>query len=312
MSQQENMVVSRAAQDSRGKVRLGIVGLGKMGLLHWQTLRRFPDVEITALVDTDPEVARWANEQAIPFFRNEAALIGRVDAAVIATPAGQHFSCALPLLRAGIACLVEKPIAIDIVDAERLVATAARHGALLAIGHSERFNPGVQQVRDLPASALKRMEVFRLAPLRLSGIFDVDVVQDLMVHDLDWVINLMRQMPSTFSVKDARRLDGCLSHVRCELSFANGAQIVLVASRLEPVGRREVLLHGGDGKSHSIDLTVISAALALDPLTLQARAFLDALEGKASTIATGEEALLVTQLGDSIRACCEEADAFSM
>lgn len=306
------MIASDSGQHSEGKLRLGIVGLGKMGQLHWRTWQRFSDVAITALVDTDPAAALWAKKQGIPFFCNEAALVGRVDAAVIATPAGQHVSCALPLLSAGIHCLVEKPIAVEVVDGERLVAAAACHGAVLAIGHSERFNPGVRRVRDAPVSALKRIEVFRMAPLRLSGNADADVVQDLMIHDLDWVIDLLGRMPCGFRVKDARWLDGCLSYVSCELSFAQSVQIMLTASSLETVGRREVFLHGADGKTRAINLSIGADSPAPDPLTLQARAFLDALQGRASAIATGKEALLVTELGDRIRAHCEEVDASSV
>jgi predicted dehydrogenase len=302
------MIARAAAQDTEEKLRLGIVGLGKMGRLHWRTWQRFPDVAITALVDTDPEAARWAKEQGIPFFRNHGELVGRVDAAVIATPAGQHVSCALPLLSAGIHCLVEKPIALTAIDGERLVAAAARHAAMLAVGHSERFNPGVGHVRDASASALKRIEVFRMAPVRLSGSSDADVVQDLMIHDLDWVINLQGQMPSDFQVKDARWLDGCLSYVSCELSFARRVPIMITASRLETASRREVFVHGACGTTRAINLSISPDSPALDPLTLQARAFLDALQGKASAIATGSEALMVTELGERIRTHCEEAD----
>ena len=306
------MVAPVSGQNREEKLRLGIVGLGKMGQLHWRTWQRFSDVAVTALVDTDPAVALWAQEQGIPFFRNKAELVGRVDAAIIATPAGQHVSCALPLLSAGIHCLVEKPIAVEVIDGERLVAAAACHGAVLAIGHSERFNPGVRHVRDVPFSALKRIEVFRMAPLRLSGNADADVVQDLMIHDLDWVINLLGQMPCSFRVNDARWLDGSLSYVSCELSFTRSVQIMLTASCLETVARREVLVHGVDGKTRAINLSIGADSPAPDPLTLQARAFLDALQGRASAIATGEEALLVTELVDRIRALCEEADASSL
>lgn len=303
------MIATASGEDSEKKLRVGIVGLGKMGQLHWRTWQRFPGVAITALVDTDPAVALWAKKQGIPFFRNKEEFVGRVDAAVIATPAGQHVSCALPLLGAGIHCLVEKPIAIEVSDGERLVAAAACHSAVLAIGHSERFNPGVRRVRDAPTSALKRIEVFRMAPLRLSGNADADVVQDLMIHDLDWVVDWLGQMPCSFRVKDARRLDGCLSYVSCELSFARSVQIVLTASCQDAIGRREAFVHGTDGTTRAISLSIDSESPTPDPLTLQARAFLDALQGRASAIATGEEALVVTRLGDRIRAHCEEVDA---
>ncbi|MCM2253560.1 MAG: Gfo/Idh/MocA family oxidoreductase, partial [Ramlibacter sp.] len=153
------MVAPISERSPEAKLHLAIVGLGKMGHRHWRTWRRFSGADITAVVDTDSQAALWAQEQGIAFFRDTAELVGRVDAAVIATPAARHVSSALPLLDAGIHCLVEKPIAIELADGERLVASAARHGALLAIGHSERFNPGVQRAREATACALERIEV---------------------------------------------------------------------------------------------------------------------------------------------------------
>lgn len=273
-----------------------------MGKLHLRTWQRISTSAVTALVDTDPAVAQWAAGQGIPFFRDSAELVGRVDAAVIATPASQHVACAFPLLSARIHCLVEKPIALKVIDGERLVAAARRHGAVLAVGHSERFNPGVRSVRAAPVSALRRIEVFRMAPLRSPCKADADVVQDLMIHDLDWVIHSLGQMPRSFRVNDARWLHGWLSYLTCELSFARSVPVILTASRLEAVGRREVLAQAADGTTRAIDLSFDSDSSAPDPLTLQAHAFLEALQGRASAIATGEEALLVMELGDRIRA----------
>lgn len=305
------MVAPISERSPEEKLHLAIVGLGKMGQLHWRTWRRFSDVDITAVVDTDPLAALWAQEQGIPFFRDTAELVGRVDAAVIATPAARHVSNALPLLDAGIHCLVEKPIAIEWADGERLVASAARHGAVLAIGHSERFNPGVQRAREATACALERIEVFRMAPLQSSFSTDADVVQDLMIHDLDWVTFLLGRMPCGVQVTEARRLDGCLSYVSCELTFTRRARVMLTASRVEKESRREVFVHGADGRMRTINLSIGSNPPAPDPLTLQARAFLDALAGKSSEIAMGTEALAVMRLGDRIRTDCENDYAFS-
>src|ERR1035437_645839 len=100
-----------------------------MGLLHWRTLQRFAEVAITAVVDTDPAKAIWAKAQGVPFFRKSEDLIGHIDAVIIATPADQHVSCALPLLTSGIHCLIEKPIALSFDDGQHIVTVAARHGA---------------------------------------------------------------------------------------------------------------------------------------------------------------------------------------
>lgn len=302
----------RNNHNSGRNIRLGLVGLGKMGLLHWRTWQRLPDVSVTAAADTDPAKALWAKAQGVPFFRKNEDLIGQVDAVIIATPIDQHISCALPFLVAGIPCLIEKPIALSFTDSQHLVSVAARHGALLAVGHSERFNPALQQVRNPNGSSPSIMEVFRMATMGNSRDPYADVVQDLMVHDLDWVLDVMGQSPTNFRVRDARWMNNSLSHVCCELHFAQGTQIVLTADCMAASRRREVILHGAVGTTRSIGLDVAMNSASDDPLTCQARAFLAALQGKPSPIATGEEALRVMTMVEQIRTRCKNTHAVTL
>lgn len=294
------------------RIRIGIVGLGKMGLLHWRTLQRFPEVAITVVVDTDPAKALWAKAQGVPFFRKSEDLIGHVDAVVIATPADQHVACALPLLTAGIHCLIEKPITLSFDDGQHIVTAAARHAAILAIGHSERFNPALQQIRNPTGSALCMIEVFRMAATAHAHDPFADVVQDLMIHDLDWALDVMRQSPANFQIRDARWTEDALSYACCELNFAEGMQIVLTSSFVEFARRRELILHSRDGMKRPISMELAMHQAGVDPLTLQAHAFLELLHGRCSPIATGAEALRVLTMAEQIRARCQNTYAAAL
>lgn len=293
------------SQTSGPKIRLGLVGLGKMGMLHWQTWQGLPEVSITGVVDSNPAKAPWAAVQGIPFFSKSEALLGLVDAVIIANPADQHFACALPLLSAGVHCLIEKPIALSLEDARQIVAAANRRGVILAVGHSERFNPALQQVCDANGLLASTLEVFRMAPAAHPGDATADVVQDLMVHDIDWVIDAIGQLPVYVRVTDAHWLHNSLCHVYCELGFAGGIQVALTASCLASTRRREVILHSATGQTMSINLDLATTVTGDDPLTRQARAFLQALHRMPSRIATGADALRAMTLVEQIRADCK-------
>jgi len=287
------------------RLRFAIVGLGRMGRLHLQTCRRFSDISIVAGVDRDETKADVAALHGVPFFRTGAELPDHVDAAIIATPAGQHVGCTLPLLAAGIHCLVEKPLAMNFEDSNRLVTAAAQHKVVLAVGHSERFNIGVNHAQRALAADIRHVEAFRMASLSATSPGDVDVVQDLMVHDLDWVMNGLGELPRKVSIRDARWRRGMLSYVSCELDFNSGARVGLTASSMAAIRLREILLHLADGDIDVVNLDSPSMSMDCDALTLQTRAFLAAMAGKASGIATGKDVLSVMALSDRIRASCE-------
>lgn len=287
-------------------LRLAIVGLGKMGQLHCATWRRIPGVRLTALVDSDPAMATWAAEQGVAFANDCRALHGTIDLAVIATPSAQHLESALPLLEAGIHCLVEKPLALDFAACRQLVSAAQQRGVLLAVGHSERFNPAIHLARNALSGPASQAEVVRAVPRpRTAQTSDCDVVQDLMVHDLDWLIDAFGPPQEDICVLAWRSQHGQLSHVRCQLTFAAGRRVDLTACREGDRRQRQVLLRDSDAQARVINLDVPRPSHEPDALTRQALAFLQALDGKPSPIALGRHALAVMDIGDRIRRGCQ-------
>ena len=176
-------------------LRMAVIGAGVFGRHHLRVLKQLPDVELVAVVDTDRARAQAAAAEfrCAPFVDTHE-LFGRIDAAVVAAPTSAHADVGCALLANGIDVLIEKPLAADHESGQRLVKAAELHGRILQAGHLERFNPAV--------TALERMinvplffEVHRLSLFSPRSL-DVDVVLDLMIHDLDIVLHLVGEPPS--------------------------------------------------------------------------------------------------------------------
>lgn len=291
-------------------LRVAIVGLGKMGRLHCTAWQRLADVRLTTLVDCDPAQITWAAAQGMICLERAEDLVGTVDVAVIATPSDQHVNSALPLLEAGIHCLVEKPLALTLAGGRQLIDASRRGGALLAVGHSERFNPALHLARSAMSGHAPCIEVIRATPASPDTLrSNSDVVQDLMIHDIDWLLDTLGAPEIDVRVLEWRRQEGQLSHVRCQLSFADGRRVNLTACREGTSRQRQVRLYEDDMANRVIDLDVRHASHEPDALTRQAQAFLLALRGEPSPIALGKQALDAVQLSERIRSSCGAAEA---
>lgn len=279
------------------RLRLGIVGLGRMGMRHWHTWTRLENIDLVAICDPDPVVQCWSRAQGLQTFSRVGQLLGMIDIAVVASPSSTHSECALTLLQHGIACLVEKPLALSSEDCVQLALCAEPSNTLLTVGQCERFNPGVLRALSQINRSTATLEVFRHASHAAPA--DSDVIVDLLVHDLDWVL-LCGQRLSVARVLESTQVDGRLQAIKCRLDFANGLQVVLSAS-YNVARRREVIL-----SSHAAVSAVISLEWQLDPeradpLTLQAEAFVQALQGGASRIARAADAQQVMQICELLR-----------
>ena len=211
--------------------RAAVVGVGHLGRHHARILGAAPEVDLVAVVDRDPDraraVAAEAGTIAVPDLRE---IDPPVDGVVVAVPTRDHVRVGLPLLEAGVAVLVEKPIAASIAGADRLMAAAAASGATLAVGHTERHNPAVTAALPL-ISAPRFIEVHRLASFQPRSL-DVDVVFDVMIHDLDVVLSCVGSEPVSIEAVGVPVLSSRIDIANARLRFANGCIANLTASRI--------------------------------------------------------------------------------
>jgi predicted dehydrogenase len=177
-------------------LRCGVVGVGRMGRHHARVYHQFPQAELVGVVDANPERAEsMAEARNCRAFASERELLDAgVDAVSIAVPTIHHMKSARPFLEAGVACLIEKPLAPDTETAWALKELAEDRAVCLMVGHIERFNPVVRAMEKLRAEGHeitpRFIEVHRVSPMTFRSV-DVGVVMDMMIHDIDVVLNLM-------------------------------------------------------------------------------------------------------------------------
>lgn len=185
-----------AVQVGSKTLRAAVVGVGRMGRHHARVYSQLPDTRLVGVVDADPERAEAIAEQynSRALFDVESLVRMGVDVVSIAVPTSHHLATAEPLLRAGVACLIEKPLAGDVAEAEKIKAAADSSGAVLMVGHIERFNPimrALKKEQEKGQPIIPRfMEVHRVSPMTFRSV-DTSVVMDMMIHDLDVVLMLM-------------------------------------------------------------------------------------------------------------------------
>lgn len=218
-------------------VPVAVVGCGRMGRLHARVYSQMPQVKLVGVVDLLPDAAAETAAQyggeALSSVRD---LVGRVQAVTIATPTTTHVDVATPLLDAGVACLIEKPLARNVCEARKIVEAARRHKTMLQVGHIERFNPAVRSLRKLNMRP-RYIEVTRISPLTFRSI-DVGVVLDVMIHDIDIVLNLAQSKVARIDAQGVSIVGGGPPSAPAEdicsarLTFENGCVANLTASRL--------------------------------------------------------------------------------
>jgi predicted dehydrogenase len=274
------------------KIRLAVIGAGQFGKNHCRVIHESEHAQLCAVVDTDAaraaESAALYGAQALPDARE---LAGKVDAAVVAAPTSVHEEIGRMLLAAGIDVLVEKPVAPDLAAAGRLIEAAERHGRILQVGHLERFNPAVMELErraTLPLFfEIHRMNLF--SPRSL----DVDVVLDLMIHDVDIVLGLAGAEPQEIRAAGISILSEKVDIANVRLQFPNGCVANLTASRISTerirklrlfqphqylsldYGRQDLAVFSvGEGRQIGFEQAPVTKA---EPLKLQLDAFLDSV-----------------------------------
>jgi len=287
------------------RLRLAVVGAGQFGRNHCRVIHESERAELTAVVDIDParasEAAALHGAQALT---SASGLKGQVDAAVVAVPTTAHEEVAVALMEAGIDVLVEKPITPDLDSAARLTDAAERHGRILQVGHLERFNPAVLEM-ERRATLPLFFEIHRLNLFSPRSL-DVDVVLDLMIHDVDIVLALTRAEPQEIRAAGISILSGKVDIANVRLQFPNGCVANLTASRISTERVRKLRLFQpaqylsldysrqdlavfsvGDGGRIGFEQAPVTKA---EPLKLQLDSFLDCVETRNPPKCSGPSA----------------------
>ncbi len=242
--------------NSSGKnVRVGVIGVGRMGRNHCRVLSTMRHVTLTGITDFDAITGKQiAALYESTFYPSVDELLPHVDAVVIATPTPSHYALAMHCLAHGIHLLIEKPIAATVAEAEALVAAANASQLIVQVGHIERFNPAYTELKhvldDIQVAALN----FRRLSPYVGSNTDVDVVLDLMIHDLDLLLDLMQQQPMTINAVGLTAFSGDIDHAVAQLTFPTGPLLTVMVSRLT------------EHKVRSIDVTGLEAYVEVDLL----------------------------------------------
>jgi len=306
-------------------VRIAVIGAGSFGRNHLRVLRNSPNARLVAVVDTDRDRAEAASAEFGCPAMEIGELKGIVDAAVVAVPTSAHADAGCTLLEAGIDVLVEKPIASGAAAGRRLVDAARAHCRILQVGHLERFNPAVlalQRIRTTPLFfEIHRMSVFTPRSL------DVDVVLDLMIHDVDIVLSLVGCPPEEIRAAGLPVLTDRVDIANVRLAFPTGCIANLTASRVSTerirklrvfqpsqyitldYQRQDLLtftVNEGDGSAgKEIHCEAVPVEKS-EPLKLELEAFLTSVATRSRPPVTGEEGLAALEVALGILAKIEE------
>ncbi|GMR21457.1 MAG: Gfo/Idh/MocA family oxidoreductase [Gammaproteobacteria bacterium] len=213
------------------KLRVGVVGVGYLGKFHARIYSTMEDVELAGVADIDGEAAETvAKEYACTAYTDPLALVDKVDAISIVVPTSLHLQVAQPYLENGVHMMLEKPIAHTVEEGEKIVSLAKKHNAILQIGHLERYNAGVRAL-------IKEVESARFIEAHRLGTFveratDVDVVTDLMIHDIDIVMALVNSPIKDIAAVGIPVLTDHADIANARLEFENGAVANVTASRV--------------------------------------------------------------------------------
>src|SRR6266581_4018524 len=301
-------------------VRVAVIGVGHLGKQHARLYAELEGVELAGIVDIlEPRAQEIASLYKTAAFTNYRDILGKVDAVSLAIPTSDHARVGVDLLEHGLDVLVEKPIASAAEEARSLIEAAARNKRILQVGHVERFNPVVALASEL-ATRPQFFEIHRLAAFSPRSL-DIDVVLDLMIHDIDIVLSLVpaqiREVRAVGIPVLSRKAD--IANARVE--FEDGCVANFTASRVSFEKTRKLRFF----QPHdyiSIDYasqtgTMVSLRMGRvterkldppkqEPLMLELAAFAGAVEKREKPAVTGEEGLRALELGLCINTAIAE------
>ncbi len=311
------------------KLRTAVIGTGYLGRFHAQKYAALPDSELIAVCDASGDTAHQvASELGTEGITDYRQLAGRVDAVSIVVPTQQHHSVARWFLQNDVHVLLEKPITVTVTEGRELVAIAAERGCIFQIGHLERFNPAILALEDVITEP-QFIESHRLAPFNPRGA-DVNVVLDLMIHDIDIILDMVRSPVRQIDANGVSVLSSDIDIANVRIQFENGCVANVTASRASVKTERKMRLfqhdsyitidfqnkqleiyRKGEGEQHP-GIPVIESKQQTfdngDALMSEISSFLDAVRNGRPPVVSGEDGLraLETALAISDKLIKEE------
>ena len=301
-------------------ITVGIIGTGYLGRLHARILTEMPEADVVGFVEPNDEIAtEIARNLKLTRFGSVAELAPRMECAVVATPTTTHFQIARELIEAGCDVMVEKPITATVDDGRRLVDIAAGRGKLIHVGHVERYNPAIvaaaPHVHDVRYLEAERLGVF------VARSLDVDVLLDLMIHDINLVLSLLRQPVVEIRAVGVPVLTDKVDITNVRLELANGAVANLTASRVSQDRVRKVRFFGSDayisvdtkeqevkgyrlaGRSiQPLDIAVEKK----EPLRAELESFLACVRARTRPLVAGEDGAEAVELAGRVAAAIDQ------
>ena len=305
------------------KVRVAVIGAGYLGRIHARIYHEMDNVDLIAVVDTDSAVAQdVAQDCDCQALTHAEDVLGRIDAVSIVVPTSVHLPVARPFLEAGIHTLLEKPVAPTVEESAGIVRIAEATGAILQVGHLERFNAGVMKIAEL-ARQPRFIEVHRLGEFNERGT-DVDVVTDLMIHDIDIVLSLIQAGLKSISATGTPVVTDHVDIANARLEFENGAVANVTSSRVSIHRFRRIRVFSADrylglnfltqqlsevrtGKKKKgsnfpeLERRDIQVSPQL-PLNAELAHFIDCVNHGKRPLVSGEDGLFAVEVAEMVRA----------
>ncbi len=305
------------------KVRVAVIGVGYLGRIHARIYQEMDHVDLIAVVDTDSAVAQdVAQSCGCQALTDAEDVLGRIDAVSIAVPTSVHLPVARPFLEAGIHTMLEKPVAPTVDESAGIVRIAKAAGAILQIGHLERFNAGVMKIAEL-ARQPRFIEVHRLGEFNERAT-DVDVVTDLMIHDIDIVLSLIQSELKSVAATGAPVVTDHVDIANARLEFENGAVANVTSSRVSTQRFRRIRVFS---ENRYLGLNFLTQQLTevrtgkkkkgsnfpelerrdidvspQQPLNVELAHFIDCVHYGRRPLVSGEDGLIAVEVAEMVRA----------
>jgi len=304
-------------------MRAAVIGTGSLGRNHARVLTEIPGVQVVGFVDAnDATCCEVESALKLKRYDSVAAIAKEIDCAVVATPTVAHFDVARELVEAGCDVMIEKPITTTAEDAERLIALANARGRILQVGHVERYNPAIQAVAPL-LHGVRYVEAERLG-VWVGRSLDIDVLLDLMIHDLNLVLSLLKEEVVDIRAVGVPVLTDKVDITNVRLELANGAVANLTASRVSQDRVRKIRFFGSEAylsvdtkeqevkgyrlAGRSIEPLEVNVTKQ-EPLRAELESFVDCVATRKRPLVSGEDGRDAVKLAARVAAAIDESVA---